>query len=94
MGRDIAAGIWHTEGPARQIRQYDDNGNPIPVPSCHWATGNLGEQNGSPTVFGNLKHIATGDESGPRDVTVTLADHQFTTVGCKPWHVRPAPPSQ
>jgi hypothetical protein len=90
VGRDIAVGLWHTDGPLRHINEYDQNGNPIAVASCHWATGYFGEQGGAPTVYGNKKSMAAGDESGPRDVTITLANNDFTTVGCKPWKLRPA----
>lgn len=78
----------HTDGPAHRITGYDQRGNPLPVANCHWATGDLGEQSGSPTVYGNKKYIATGDESGPRDITVTLVNEEFTTIGCKPWRLR------
>ena len=58
------------------------------VASCHWAKGSIGEQSGAPTVFGNKRSVATGDESGPRDITLSLGDYDVTTNGCKPWQLR------
>lgn len=89
VGRDIAAGVWHTDGPLRRVNEYDQNGNPIAVASCHWATGGIGEQNSAPTVYGQSSNVKTGDESGPREITISEADYDFTTIGCKPWHLRP-----
>ncbi|MDT5101300.1 MAG: hypothetical protein QOC76_5037 [Mycobacterium sp.] len=89
VGRDIAVGTWHTDGPLRRVNQYDENGNPILVPTCHWATGGIGEQNGAPTVYGQASNVKTGDESGPRDITISPSDNDFTTIGCKPWQLRP-----
>jgi hypothetical protein len=93
IGRDIAVGTWHTDGPLRRVNQYDDNGNPIVVPTCHWATGGVGEQNGAPTVYGQASNVKTGDESGPKDIEINLSDYDFTTIGCKPWNLRSSPSS-
>jgi hypothetical protein len=80
VGRDIAPGIWHTEGARRRVMFDQGMGEQVAVNPCHWSLGEIEYLHGSVVV----KATAAGDELGPKDVDVH-GDATFTTDSCRVW---------
>jgi hypothetical protein len=82
VGRDIAPGRWHTDGPRTRNAYVDGTAVAIPGDPCQWSKGQAEERDGELVVEGQPTN-----ESGPRDIQINASDAAFTTAGCKPWHL-------
>ena len=85
IGVDIAAGLWHTDGPRTRTLYIDGAAQQIAGSApCQWSLSHHKESSGVDSVQG-----AVHDVLGPADVPVSVSasNDELTTRGCRPWRL-------